>query len=112
MPVMIAEVYDALREAGASEDKSRKAAEALAGFESRFVKLETDMTVLKWMVGTSMVLLIGGFGTIGVLLKSSPGCPINGHSALFPRPKNTASVPVTFLVGNNRGTTGGRWNES
>ena len=68
MPVMIAEVYDALREAGASEDKSRRAAEALAGFESRFVKLETDMTVLKWMVGTSMVLLIGGFGTIGRLL--------------------------------------------
>ena len=68
MPVMIAEVYDALREAGASEDKSRRAAEALAGFESRFVRLETDMTVLKWMVGTSMVLLVGGFGTIGRLL--------------------------------------------
>ena len=68
MPIMIAEVYDALREAGASEDKSRKAAEVLAGFESRFTKIETDLTVLKWMVGTSMVLLVGGFGVIGRLL--------------------------------------------
>jgi hypothetical protein len=30
MATMIAEVYDALREAGASEEKSRKAAEAVA----------------------------------------------------------------------------------
>jgi hypothetical protein len=68
MPIMIAEVYDALREAGASEDKSRKAAEVLAGFESRFTKIETDLTVLKWMSATSMVLLVGGFGVIGRLL--------------------------------------------
>jgi hypothetical protein len=65
MPIMIAEVYDALREAGASEDKSRKAAEVLAGFENRFAKIETDLTVLKWMVGTSIVLIVGGFGVLG-----------------------------------------------
>jgi hypothetical protein len=33
MTTMIAEVYDALLEAGASEEKARKAAEAVAGFE-------------------------------------------------------------------------------
>ena len=65
---MIAEVYDALRDAGASEDKSRRAAEVLAGFESRFSKIETDLTVLKWMVGTSIVLTIGGFGVMGRVL--------------------------------------------
>lgn len=68
MPIMIAEVYDALRDAGASEDKSRKAAEVLAGFESRFGKIETDLTVLKWMVGTSIVLIVGGFGVMGRVL--------------------------------------------
>jgi hypothetical protein len=35
MTTMIAEVYDALIEAGASQDKARKAAEAIAGYESR-----------------------------------------------------------------------------
>jgi hypothetical protein len=68
MPIMIAEVYDALRDAGASEDKSRKAAEVLAGFESRFSKIETDLTVLKWMTGTAIVLIVGGFGVMGRVL--------------------------------------------
>ena len=34
--LMVASVYDALKEAGASEEKSRAAAEDLAGFEDRF----------------------------------------------------------------------------
>ncbi|MEY4210535.1 MAG: hypothetical protein RLZ92_915 [Pseudomonadota bacterium] len=33
---MITELYDALKEAGASEEKSRAAAKALAEYESRF----------------------------------------------------------------------------
>ncbi len=37
---MISEVYDALREAGASEDKSRKAAEAVAAYNSRFASID------------------------------------------------------------------------
>ena len=32
MPTMISEVYDALLEAGASEEKARKAAEAVAQY--------------------------------------------------------------------------------
>ena len=36
MSMMISEVYDALREAGASEEKARKAAEAIAGYENCF----------------------------------------------------------------------------
>lgn len=39
MSTMISEVYDALREAGASEEKARKAAEAIAGYENRFGEL-------------------------------------------------------------------------
>lgn len=40
MTTMVAEVYDALREAGASEEKARRAAEALAGHDERFTRLD------------------------------------------------------------------------
>jgi hypothetical protein len=33
------------------EDKARAAAEELAGYESRFAKIETDLAVIKWMLG-------------------------------------------------------------
>jgi hypothetical protein len=51
MAVMLSKTYDALVAAGAPEDKARAAAEELAGYESRFAKIETDLAVLKWMVG-------------------------------------------------------------
>lgn len=70
MPVMSAEVYDALTEAGASQEKARKAAEAVAGYENRFslvetrlIKIDGDLTLLKWMVGVSSAL------TVAVLVK-------------------------------------------
>ena len=50
MTTMIAEIYDALIAAGSPEDKARKAAEAMAGFdayEHRFVRVETDIAELK-----------------------------------------------------------------
>ena len=31
----------------------------------RFAKIETDLTVLKWMTGTAIVLIVGGFGVMG-----------------------------------------------
>ena len=43
MTTMIAEVYDALVEAGASEEKARKAAEAIAGYEDRFVRIDVSL---------------------------------------------------------------------
>lgn len=55
MSVMISEVYDALREAGASDEKARKAAEALAGHDSRLTKLDTLATVT---VGLLAALLV------------------------------------------------------
>lgn len=64
MTVMIAEVYDAFLAAGAPDDKARKAAETLAGFENRFSKIEADLALLKWMVGANIALTIGGLGTI------------------------------------------------
>jgi len=55
---MIAELYDALKEAGASEEKARAAAKTMADYDSRFNKIDQDLallkaetTVLKWMLG-------------------------------------------------------------
>jgi len=75
MARMIAEVYDALKSAGADEDKARAAATAVAGqlefdgrldridtrldrIEARVGKLETDLAVLKWMIGANIALTI------------------------------------------------------
>jgi hypothetical protein len=52
MATMISEVYDAFISAGAPEDKARKAAEALANYDTRFNRIEPDLLVLKWMIGT------------------------------------------------------------
>jgi hypothetical protein len=51
MAVMLSKTYDALIAAGSPEDKARAAAEELAGYESRFAKIETDLAVIKWMLG-------------------------------------------------------------
>jgi hypothetical protein len=41
------------------EDRARRAAEVVAGYENRFSRVETDLTVLKWMVGFNLALSIG-----------------------------------------------------
>ncbi len=83
MSTMISEVYDALKEAGASEEKARKAAEALAGYENRFTQLDRaldaldrkleqrfarvderftktdgEMALLRWMIGFNLALTV------------------------------------------------------
>lgn len=72
MTTMIAEVYDALIEAGASQDKARKAAEAIAGYDTRFSeierrleRLEGKITLLSWMVGFSITVTLAlGIGNL------------------------------------------------
>jgi hypothetical protein len=61
---MISEVYDAFIAAGTPEDKARKAAEAIANYESRFSRIEADLLVLKWMTGT----ILGG--VVALVIKS------------------------------------------
>jgi hypothetical protein len=48
---MIAEVYDALVEAGASEEKARRAAEAIASYEDRFNRIDIAIVDLKSTIG-------------------------------------------------------------
>ena len=54
MSTMISEVYDALKEAGASEEKAKAAAQALANYENRFASINTDLVPLKWMIGFNL----------------------------------------------------------
>ena len=63
MSTMIFEVYDALKVAGATEEKAKKAAESLANYESRFNKVESELNLLKWMVGFNIGL------SVAILLK-------------------------------------------
>jgi hypothetical protein len=46
---MLSKTYDALLAAGAPPEKAREAAEELAGYESRFAKIEPDLAILKTM---------------------------------------------------------------
>ena len=47
MTMMVTEVYDALLAAGAPEDKAARAAQALAGHDNRFNKV--DQISRRWM---------------------------------------------------------------
>lgn len=63
MGTMIRELYEALKEAGASEEKASAAAEQAASHENRFSAIERDLLLLKWMVGFNLAM------TTGVLFK-------------------------------------------
>ena len=64
MATMISEVYDAFIAAGAPEEKARKAAEAIANYDIRFNRIETDLLVLKWMVSTILA------GVVALVIKT------------------------------------------
>ncbi len=54
MSTMITEVYEAFKESGASDEKAKAAAEALANYENRFASLEAGQLLLKWMIGFNL----------------------------------------------------------
>ena len=56
MAVMLSDTYAAFRDAGVSEDRARAAAEEIAGFESRLVRLEVKENLV---MGGIVALLIG-----------------------------------------------------
>ena len=71
MTTMIIELYEALKEAGASEEKAREAARAIADHESRFDRVDGELKVvraelamIKWMVGGI------GFGVFLLVLRA------------------------------------------
>ncbi len=54
MTTMLSELHDALIAAGAPEDKARKAAEAIANYDDRFNRVESQLMLLRWMVGFNL----------------------------------------------------------
>jgi hypothetical protein len=61
MSTMISEVYDALIDAGASDDKARKAAETLANYDGRFnsiakniEEIKGEQKLLRWMISFNL----------------------------------------------------------
>jgi hypothetical protein len=69
MTTMISEVYTAFIEAKVSDGTARKAAEAVAAYETRFAGLELKMeridgrlTLIQWM----LALLMGGVASLVV----------------------------------------------
>ena len=65
MALMLSKLYDALREAGASNMKVREAAEEAAAFENRFdlierhlERLDGRMSLVQWMLGVNLVVLL------------------------------------------------------
>jgi hypothetical protein len=64
MSVMIAELYDALKEAGASEEKARAAAKTMADYENRFNKIDAELQLMKWMIGGCLALSVTVIGLL------------------------------------------------
>lgn len=57
MALRMGMLYDALRNAqGVSEEDARKAAEEVADYNERIGRIERDLSVVKWMVGTTITL--------------------------------------------------------
>jgi hypothetical protein len=55
---IIEEIYDALIEAGTSEEKARAAARAMTNYETRISKIESDINLLKWMAGFNLAMTV------------------------------------------------------
>jgi hypothetical protein len=67
MALMLGRLHDALREAGASNDAAREAAEEVASYESQLAAIRSELRLIKWMVGATialslvvLALLLGG----------------------------------------------------
>ena len=63
MTTMIAEVYDAFKDAGANDDKARAAAQAIADYQKDIADIKSELKLHRWMLGTAIAL------NIAILLK-------------------------------------------
>jgi hypothetical protein len=66
MTTMIVEVYDALRSSGADEAKARAAAEAISNALDPIRIIQSDLRLLKWMIGGIYLL---GVPSLWLLLR-------------------------------------------
>lgn len=66
---MIGELYNSLRSAGAEDEKAKKAASEVAGYENRIGELKTDiigvrgeLALVKWMLGFNIAMTVALVG--------------------------------------------------
>ena len=69
MTIMLSKTYDALKAAGAPDDKAREAAEEIAGYENRLAGIESELKLVKWMIGFNLVLSVA---VVILLLRGFP----------------------------------------
>lgn len=65
MALMSGELYKALLAAHVEEEQAAKAASEVAGYENRLARVESDLTLLKWMVSFNIALTLFGFSILG-----------------------------------------------
>lgn len=58
MSMMNNEIYDALLDAGASQEKAKAAAESVANLDDRFNKIDRELYLIKWIVGFILIVEI------------------------------------------------------
>ena len=68
MTTINSEVYQALVEAGASEEKARAAAESVNAETSRLASIETNVNWLRWLIIGGFTVMVGGFSVLGNML--------------------------------------------
>ena len=72
MAMMLGALYKALLEGQVPEDAARRAAEEVAGYDSRLAKIEADLALLKWMVGFLTAIAVGNLWLTVSILQRLP----------------------------------------
>ena len=62
MPVMMSELYSALREAGVEDGQARKAAVEVAEFRENLSEIKSNLRVVQWVVTFNTAMLIALVG--------------------------------------------------
>ena len=75
MALRMGALYDALVKAqGISEEDAKRAAEEVADYNARIARVEASLETLKWMVGTSITVMLLNFAaTLAVLYRLAAG---------------------------------------
>ena len=58
MAIVHLKTYEALKAAGAPDDKAREAAEEIAAYDNRLAKIEADVRSLKWPIVLAFVAVL------------------------------------------------------
>jgi hypothetical protein len=62
---MLGQLYAALRTANVPDEHARAASEEVAGIETRICRIESNLHVIKWVIGTLIALQLGlGLGNL------------------------------------------------